>query len=207
MTKMSELHNAQPVAPNRNYLRSGTGASLARPVHEPGVPVGNAVSMLAMLLLVGCVIPPSLTIGEDAGVNAPPAILSVTSDQQALPEPGPVLFDIGSTAGDLSVQLIDTDLLDTLFVGIFVDYNLPNRLDARSKCTAPPNTTPIRTATCPLNSLCTMEDLGVQRNMTIMVFDREPNDSGAGDPPFQEMSSDGLSTSRFYFLKCQPGQT
>jgi hypothetical protein len=39
------------------------------------------------------------------------------------------------------------------------------------------------------------------------VFDREPIDSGAGDPPFQAMPADGLSTSRFYFLKCQPGQT
>jgi hypothetical protein len=165
--------------------------------------------MLATLYLVGCVIPPSLTIGEDAGVNAPPAILSVTSDQQALAEPGPVLFELGSTASDLSVQLIDTDLLDTLYVRIFVDYNVLNRLDARSKCTAPPNTTPTRTATCPLNSLCTMDDVSVQRNMTIVVFDREPNDSGSGDPPFQAMDDKtGLSTSRFYFLKCQPpGQT
>lgn len=165
--------------------------------------------MISMLLLVGCVIPPSLTTEEDAGVNAPPAILSVTSDQQALPEPGPVLFDIGATAGNLSVSLIDTDLLDTLYVRIFVDYNLPNRLDARSKCVAPPNTMPQRTATCPLNSLCVMDDLGVQRNMTIVVFDREPDDSGAKDPPFQSMptGSGGLSTSRFYFLKCQPGQT
>jgi hypothetical protein len=165
--------------------------------------------MLSILCMVGCVIPPSLTVGEDAGVNSPPAILLVTSDQQALPEPGPVLFDIGSTAGDVSVSLIDSDLLDTLYVRIFVDYNLPNRLDARSKCTAPPSTTPTRTATCPLNSLCVMDDLGVQRNMTIVVFDREPNDSGEGDPPFQAMpeGAGGLSTSRFYFLKCQPGQT
>jgi len=43
--------------------------------------------------------------------------------------------------------------------------------------------------------------------MTIVVFDRDPNDSGAGDPPFQTMEPGGLSTSRFYFLKCQPGQT
>jgi hypothetical protein len=163
--------------------------------------------MLAMWMFAGCVIPPSLTISEDAGVNAPPAILSVTSDQQALTEPGPVLFDIGPTAGNLSVSVIDTDLLDTVYVRIFVDYGLPNRLDARSKCAAPPNMTPTRTATCPLNSLCLTSDLGVQRNMTIVVFDREPNDSGDGDPPFQAMPPGGLSTSRFYFLKCQPAQT
>jgi hypothetical protein len=163
--------------------------------------------MLSMLMFEGCVIPPSLTIGEDAGVNAPPAIMSVISDQEVLPEPGPVRFEIGSTTVDLSVSLIDTDLLDTLYVRIFVDYNLPDRLDARSKCTAPPNMMPVRTATCPLNSLCLMSDLGVQRNMTIVVFDRPPNDSGDGDPPFQAMPPGGLSSSRFYFLKCQPGQT
>jgi hypothetical protein len=157
--------------------------------------------------LVGCVIPPSLSISEDAGVNSPPAIMSVTSDQSALPEPGPVVFEIGPTAGDLSVSLIDTDVLDTLYVRIFVDYNHPNRFDARAKCTAPPNMTPTRTATCHLNALCATEDLGVQRIMTIVVFDREPLGPGDGDPPFQAMPPGGLSTSRFYFLNCQPGQT
>lgn len=158
-------------------------------------------------MLVGCVIPPSLTISEDAGINSPPAILSVISDQQALPEPGPVVFDVGPTAGDLSVSLIDTDTQDTLYVRIFVDYNLPNQLDARAKCTAPPNMKPNRTATCHLNALCQANDIGVQRSMTIVVFDREPLDPGQGDPPFQAMPPGGLSTSRFYFLKCQPGQT
>jgi hypothetical protein len=163
--------------------------------------------MLWMSMLVGCVIPPSLTIGEDEPVNSPPAILSVTSDQQALPEPGPVVFDVGPTAGDLSVSLIDTDTLDTLYVRIFVDYNLPNQLDARAKCTAPPNMTPTRTATCHLNALCQAVDVGVERSMTIVVFDRLPLDPGEGEPPFQAMPPGGLSTSRFYFLKCQPGQT
>jgi len=159
-------------------------------------------------MLVGCVIPPSLSTGDDAGVNSPPAITSVTSDQQALPEPGPVLFDVGPTAGDVSVSLIDTDLTDTLFVRIFVDYNLPNRFDARAKCQAPPTMKPTRTATCHLNALCATEDLGVSRSMTIVVFDREPLAPGeGGDPPFQAMPAGGLSTARFYFLKCQPGPT
>jgi hypothetical protein len=163
--------------------------------------------MLWMSILVGCVIPPSLSTAGDAGVNSPPAILSVTSDQQALPEPGPVVFDVGATAGDLNVSLIDTDTLDSLYVRIFVDYNLPNQLDARAKCTAPPNMRPTRTATCHLNALCQTGDVGVQRNMTIVVFDRPLLDPGDGDPPFQAMEPGGLSTSRFYFLKCQPGQT
>jgi hypothetical protein len=175
-------------------------------VHGLGVPVGTLVSLMLLSLVVGCVIPPSLEVEvNDAGVNSPPAILSVTSDQQALPEPGPVVFDKGPSAGSLSVSLIDTDTLDTLYVRIFVDYNLPDRLPARSTCTATPNMMPMRTATCDLSALCATADVGVQRSMTIVVFDRQPLESG--EPPFQAMPEGGRSTSRFYFLKCQPPQT
>jgi hypothetical protein len=179
---------------------------MARTVHAPGMAMDGRVLILAMMLS-GCVIPPSLSIAEDAGVNSPPAITSVTSDQQVLPEPGPVVFSQG-TMDTLSISMIDTDTLDTLYVGIYVDYNAPNRLAARSKCTAPPGTGPMRTTTCRLNSLCIDADVGVQRNMTIVVFDRPLDDSGGGDLPFQSMvTKDGLSTSRFYFLKCQPAQS
>jgi hypothetical protein len=157
------------------------------------------------MTLTGCVIPPSLSV-EDAAVNSPPAIKLVTSEQSALPEPGPVVFEQQSK-DTLSITVIDTDLTDTLYVGIYVDYNLPNRLAPRSNCVAPPGPNATRITTCRLNSLCTDGDLGVQRNMTIVVFDRQPDESGGGDPPFQAMEAGGLSTSRFYFLKCQPAQS
>ena len=160
--------------------------------------------------MAACVIPPSLSAdgsqNQDAGVNSPPAILSVTSDQQALEEPGPVVFEMGATAGELSVTLIDTDASDTLYVRIFVDYNLPNRLDARARCEASAGTVK-RTATCKLNALCLAEDIGVQRAMTVVVFDRQPLAPGEGEPAFQAVPDPGLSTSRFYFLRCQPPQT
>jgi hypothetical protein len=162
-------------------------------------------AVIMTMFLIGCVIPPSLSIGEDAGVNSPPAIMLVTSDQQVLSEPGPVRFN-QQTMDTLSLSLVDTDLQDTLYVGVYVDYNQPSRLAARSKCTAPPSTNAGRTATCRLNSLCVDADVGVVRNMTIVVFDRPPDDTGAGDPPFQQMAPGGLSTSRFYFLKCEPAQ-
>jgi hypothetical protein len=168
--------------------------------------VGNALSLMSLLLLVmlvGCVIPPSLRI-DDAGVNSPPAILSIKSDQLELAEPKPVFVERGETAGDLSVSLIDTDVGDTLYVRIFVDYNLPDRLPARVACVAAPNSKALRTVTCNMAGLCAMADIGVQRNMTIVVFDRRPEDTGA-DP--QQMTADGLSTGRFYFLSCQPPQT
>lgn len=206
MTRMSEMHGALEALFRHNVSESGRGSPLARTVHEFVLPMGASVSMLVMMMLVGCVIPPSLEISQDAGVNSPPAILSVTSDQQALPEPGPVAFG-QQTMDALSISLIDTDPLDVLYVGIYVDYNAPDRLAARAKCMAPPSTNPLRTATCRLNSLCVDADIGVTRNMTIVVFDRPPDDSGNGDPPFQAMTmTDGLSTSRFYFLNCRPAQ-
>ena len=178
---------------------------MARAVHE-AITLVHTGPAITMLTLVGCVIPPSLQVdNQDAGMNSPPAIMSVTSDQQALPEPGPVLFDRGASAGNLSLSLIDTDLMDTLYVRIFVDYNLPDRLPPRAQCMASPNMKPVRTVTCGLASLCALGDLNVQRSMSIVVFDRPPLESG--EPPFQQMPAGGLSTSRFYFLKCQPPQT
>ena len=203
MTRMSDITIVDPRTPARKLPGSWRGSLLARTVHKPSAPMVPAV-MLSMFL-IGCVIPPSLAIGEDAGVNSPPAIMLVTSDQQVLSEPGPVRFN-QQTMDTLSLSLVDTDIQDTLYVGVYVDYNQPSRLAARSKCTAPPSTTAARTATCRLNSLCVDADVGVVRNMTIVVFDRPPDDTGAGDPPFQAMVAGGLSTSRFYFLKCEPAQ-
>jgi hypothetical protein len=182
---------------------------MARAVHAPGSAMRGRVLLLAMLLLTmssGCVIPPSLEVDDELIVNSPPAIRTVISDRVELVEPGPVSFE-QQTTDSLSITLLDTDVLDTLHVGIYVDYNQPDRLAARARCMAPPTSEPGRTATCRLNSLCADADVGVQRAMTIVVFDRPPDDTGAVEPPFQAMSDgDGLSTSRFYFLNCLPAE-
>ncbi|HEX7841410.1 MAG TPA: hypothetical protein VF469_28220 [Kofleriaceae bacterium] len=167
--------------------------------------MGIALCIVLLMALVGCVIPPSLSVEADAGVNAPPAILSVTGDQAEFPEPGPVAVERGEMAGNVKVSLIDTDVGDKLYVRIFVNYNLPDRLPPRVACMAAPNMTPLRTATCNLAGLCAMPDVGVQQNMTVVVFDRMPADIGA-DPQMM-MDTTGLSTSRFYFLSCQQPQT
>src|SRR5262245_52630320 len=168
MTRMSVSSHPLPPHPDHNRLQSWGRSCLARTVHVACTIVGISVLIASITgCLAGCVIPPSLSVDiQDAGVNSPPAILSVTSDSQALPEPGPVVFDMGATAGDLSISLIDTDALDQLYVRIFVDYNTPNRLDARARCLAPPSPNPMRTATCTLNSLCVTDDLGHSRNMS-----------------------------------------
>jgi hypothetical protein len=202
---MSEPDAPPDTAARGNSARSEARSWLARTVHTHERLVWSSLVMAPTLAMVGCVIPPSLSIGEDAGINSPPAILAVAGDQQALPEPGPVGFDVGRTAGNLSVSLIDTDVTDTLYVRIFVNYNAPERLDARVRCPPSSTGTAQRSVTCNLSTLCTDTDVGVQQNMTVVVFDREPLEDGS-DPAFQAMPAPGLSTSRFYFLKCQPRQ-
>ena len=152
------------------------------------------------MMLVGCIIPPSLSVDvQDAGIDSPPAITSVRSDNQELPEPGPVLFQLGANS-TLNLTLIDTDLQDTLYVRVFVDYTVSAPTPARSTCVAGTSTTAERTATCPLQGLCQPGDVGQTRLMRIVVFDREVLDSGT--PVFMAMPPGGESTGRTYQLKC-----
>ena len=200
MTKMSD--RGRPVYPAGapNPLESQGVGGLARALHDPR-PV---LSLLALVVVGGasCVIPPSLSVdNQDAGVNSPPAILSVRSDQQALSEPGPVVFARGS--GTIQFTLLDTDLLDNLEVRIFVNYTTANTTAPRSICKASANGKPDRTTTCDVKALCLPEDDNVENlKMSIVVFDRQVLDSG--DPMFQAMAPGGLSTGKFYLLTCQP---
>jgi len=173
---------------------------VARRVHDP-----ETLVRLVLYALLGsaggCVIPPSLSVdNQDAGVNSPPAILGIRTDDQELPEPGPVIFDRGE--GTFNAELIDTDVDDTLFVRVFVDYTVDSPTAPRVLCTAAPNGKPQRTVTCNTNALCLPGDTMSEKllNMHVTVFDREPLESG--DPPFQAMPPGGMSTNRFYFLKC-----
>lgn len=171
---------------------------MAQGVHDRDSLVKYAVAF-AVYLFGGCVIPPSLSVdNQDAGINSPPAILAVRSDQQELPQPGPVLFDRGH--GSLSVTLIDTDLTDKLYVRVFVGYTVAAPTAPRSTCTASGETA-TRTAMCDLAALCLPADVGQERLMSILVFDRMPLESGS--PPFQAMDPPGITTNRIYQLKCQ----
>lgn len=205
MTRMSEPRGGFLADPDHNPSRLQEGLHLARTVQAIRAPVGTALCIVLLMALGGCVIPPSLRVEADAGANSPPAIESIIGDQLELAEPGPVFVERGEMAGNVSVKLLDSDVGDMLYVRIFVDYNLPDRLPPRVACTAAPKATPSRTATCNLAGLCAMDDVGVQRNMTVVVFDRPPLDTGTD--PQRMMDSAGLSTSRFYFLSCQQPQT
>jgi hypothetical protein len=206
MTQMSEPHGRCRRPAQANYLQSQIGSRLARAVHAPGAIV--AIATLLALCTQGCVIPPSLRVEDDVPANSPPAIISVLGPSDALAEPGPYFVESGPMAGTLSVSLIDTDVADTLYVRGYLDYNTPtgNLVPPRIRCAVPLSDMVERTTTCNLAGLCLPSDVGTQHNLTLVVFDRPPADSGA-DPQAMPGTMGGLSTSRFYFVHCQPPQS
>jgi len=205
MTRMSGSHSFIRRTRQRNPWQSWGGSPLARAVQARRSVVGTVMMLLFCAMLIACVIPPSLRVEDDAGVNSPPAITSVIGSPDALAEPGPYFVPAGQMAGTLSVSLLDTDVNDTLYLRIFLDYNTPvgNRVPPRVVCPVPQSNKPVRTATCDLSGLCLPVDVGTQHNMTIVVFDRAPSDFPP-DPQAMPMGSGGMSTDRFYFVHCQP---
>jgi hypothetical protein len=203
MTPMSELRGTDRRPGTAKLASRHAGSPLARRLHGVGkvVRLARLVVPIALSLGAGCIIPPSLSVDvQDAGVDSPPSITSVRSDNQELPEPGPALFEVGGMA-TLNLTLLDTDVDDTLYVRIFVDYLVTAPTAPRSTCTGTSGASAERTATCDLKALCLPTDVGQTRLMRIVVFDREVLDSGPG-PAFMTMAPGGESTSRTYQLKC-----
>jgi hypothetical protein len=161
---------------------------------------------LSMVLVgsAGCILPPSLsTDDQDAGVNSPPSITAVRTDADNLFEPGPV--SVTRNSGTINFDLLDTDVDDMLQIRVFIDYTILNPTPARAQCTAPPTGKPQRTVTCTAGAICQMGDDGKTRNLTAVVFDRLPLESG--EPEYQSMPDGGLSTSRFFFVDCAGPQS
>jgi hypothetical protein len=157
------------------------------------------------MMFAGCVIPPSLSVDTtDAGLNSPPSIISVRADGVELPEYSQVNFEKGT--GTLNLTVYDTDLGDTLYPKIFVDYTFKDPTPPRSTCTQAAGHTVIRSSTCDLAGLCQDADIGktTPLKMQVLVFDRQVLD--VGSPVYQAMPPGGLSTSRTFDLFCQAAQ-
>ena len=201
MTEMSEPHGRRGGEIERKSPRSLERFALARPVHGVGSLVLASPLLLALLtlLIAGCILPPSLSTGDqDAGVNSPPAIIAVRTEAADLFEPGPIALI--RNRGTLSLELLDTDVDDPLVVRVFIDYTIEDETPHRTQCTVPISGTPRRNVTCSASPICQTVDIGKRRNMSIVVFDRVPLESGA--PEYQAMPPGGLSTSRFFFADC-----
>lgn len=198
MTRMSDHIPPDDAETRRKPATLLAGSPLARAVHDAHPPVGL---MLPLVVLAGCVIPPSLSVdNQDAGVNSPPAVLEVRTEQEALSEGGPFPFERGDT-GTLNVQLLDADVLDTLYVRVFIDYTVENPAPARVACPPAATGAARRAVTCNLTGLCLVEDVNADRLLSVRVFDRPLDESGT--PPHQAMEGDGgLTTAQFFRFQC-----
>jgi hypothetical protein len=204
MTQMSEPRTLPATAARANRATARGSFALARPLH--GSTAIRALALAIAMMFAGCVIPPSLSVDTtDAGLNSPPSITSVRADGVELPEFSQVTFEQGF--GTLNLIVYDTDLDDTLYPKVFVDYKFDDPKPARAPCTAASGRTVQRTSTCDLGALCQVGDIGNQTplNMQVLVFDRQIIEGQA--PIFQAMPPGGLSTSRTFFLKCVARQS
>lgn len=149
------------------------------------------------LLASGCVVPPPLELDQpDAGANSPPAILSIRGDNAVeYQEQGVVALIRGQ--GSFTATLYDTDLDDTLYVRVFVNWTPDNPEGPRALCSATPLPSPssVRTTTCDLTGVCPP---GADHTMIVEVYDREVIDTGQ---PLHRVT-DGLRTNRTYTLSC-----
>jgi hypothetical protein len=151
-------------------------------------------------MMSACVIPPQLSVDTtDAGFNSAPAIVSVRADGVELPEFSMVTFERG--LGTLNLTVHDTDLDDKLYCKVFVDYNNPDQTPPRANSETAGRTVQ-RSCTLALAGLCQSDDIGVQRLMQVLVFDRNPDDIEGVLPLYQAMPAGGLSTGRTFFLRC-----
>lgn len=197
MTQMSDFHASPCPAASPNRATRQVRRHVARPLHgvSPAVPVLVFASLLA-----GCILPPSLSSGtQDAGQNSPPSIVSVQIDLQQLPDYSTITEEM-STNDTMVLTVLDTDVGDTLYVGLFVNYTSGNPTPARLTCTAPQSGLPERSASCSLDGVCEMQDVNQTVDLDVVVFDRMPLDTG--QPRYMAMPSDGLSASFLYKLNC-----
>jgi hypothetical protein len=202
MTQMSDQRFASSAAAHANCATARARSRLARALHG-----AHAIrALIVSMLFTGCVIPPSLSVDTtDAGLNAAPAITSVRADGVELPEWNTVTFEQG--VGTLNLIVYDTDLNDTLYPKVFVNYQFDAPKPARADCTQAAGNTVMRSSTCGLGALCQVGDVASKETLTmqVIVFDRQvlPDQQ----PYFQAMPAGGISTTRTYFLKCLPKST
>lgn len=199
---MSELHRYERPDPGPNRLGSQGRSALAQGVH--GCRSLVPIAAFTVLLLGGCLFPPSLSSEtQDAPINSPPAILAVRSDQEELIQPGPLVVSRGVTT-QLNAELVDTDVQDILFLRMYVNYTVADPQPARAACKTTASDSPQRSLSCDITALCSLADVGKPNlRLEIEVFDRELKDSGT--PQFKAMEEGGLTTGRVYELTCTEG--
>lgn len=158
-----------------------------------------------MLLLVGVGCQDMRALIPDAAPNAAPSITSVAVGGAEQPPYSTVMLETGANAGTLSITAYDTDVGDTIFVSIFVNYNVPAATPPRSTGRASVTDSIIRTISVTMDGVCTSAEVGADPLplLQVYVFDRQPLDNV--EPLYQALAPGGLSVSQTFFLRCVPG--
>lgn len=156
---------------------------------------------LVVMMIAGCVFPPSLSVDtSDGGAdNSPPAITSISADEQILPDSGTVRFNRDAINPQMTIGLLDTDVNDTLYVHIYIDYTVDSPQPARASKECAPSGERTRICVVDIGALCpTAKDYA----MTVQVFDRAVSMDNT-PPIYKSMTGmGGLTTNRSYTLDC-----
>lgn len=168
-------------------------------------PAAERITRLSALLLVGAGCERTPTDIPDAAPNAAPAITLVTAGGAELPPYSVVTLETDANAGTLNITAYDTDLDDTLYVSLFVNYNVPAPVPPRSTARASVTDSIVRTVSGSTEGVCTAADIGADPLplLQVHVFDRQVLDNV--EPLYQAMVPGGLSASQTVFLRCLPG--
>lgn len=202
LTWMPYLGSAQGPASGGNCAHSRDKAPMARRVHLVRL-VQLAVAASAGFAAIGCVIPPPLQTDEpDAGANHPPVFRSIKDAAgEELTRPGPHAFVVGT--GELRITAADSDLGDTLYLRLYVDYGLPVQTPALASCDVAPGATPEleRTKTCSLLGVCTdvLAD-GVPHVFEIDLMDRPPTSTAAR--MYRDVTAPGEIATLWWNITC-----
>jgi len=165
---------------------------------------------------LGCVLPPDLEpAGPDAGPSSTPVILSA-SPPESFAFPGPITIP-REDSQIMVLNAVDSDLVDSLFVRLYVDYNRGPRFvptPALADCQAAPSGDQTRIIGCPTNALCTtvLGDDNTEHVLEAVIADRsfilDSDPEAFGQPQYRAVAdSDRAAFSiRAWVMTCELAQ-
>lgn len=169
----------------------------------------GALLLTTPILGSGCIFPTNLEVSSgDAGPSSPPIIVSA-GPADDFRFPGPIILDRQDTR-TLSLNVIDNDIDDVIFVRLYVDYGRPNPEPAFAECQAAPTGEATRVLACPVNSLCNpIGDSDTSNHfLEAMVVDREfladSDPAAEGQPLFRAVrdASRVQPTIQYWLMQC-----
>lgn len=186
-----------------------TGYSMAPRLHRWVRSVFSLCAAGIACTSAACIIPPSLEVEvNDAGVSSPPVVRSAASPFEF---PGPFTVTREATDVSISLTLRDNDLDDTLFVRLFLDYDPESGAGLISDCVSAPTGERDRVLGCPINTVCSLIEVGDTSLHTLeaMVTDRlwltAGDPDAVGQPPLRavDVNAGAGDSIRGWTMRCE----